>query len=161
MPQEYQKICLNGHQLSVTIENPSKNSGFCNKCGAKTTCQCLNCQNYIKGSYEPEGVIFLGKRTAEMPSYCENCGKAFPWTEKILNAAHELILLDENLSDKDKNILNSTIPDLLVNTPSTPVSEAKFKIYFSKAGSLVKDSLYTLLVDVISETTKKTLFPNL
>lgn len=161
MPQQFQKVCLNGHQLSVTVKRPSENEGFCKKCGAETTCECLNCHSYIKGFYEPDGIAYLGKRIAELPSYCESCGKPFPWTEKVLESAHELILLDDNLSDKDKEILSSTIPDLLVTNPRTPVSEAKFKLYFAKAGNLVKDSLYTLLVDVVSETTKKTLFPDL
>ena len=40
------------------------------------------------------------------------------------------------------------------------VLASKFKKGFSNASKLVKDSLYNLLVDVLSESVKKTIFPD-
>ncbi|MDA9429117.1 hypothetical protein B834_1605 [Enterococcus mundtii 1A] len=64
------------------------------------------------------------------------------------------------MPDSDKALIKAAIPDLLVDTPKTKLAEAKFKKGFSNASKLVKDSLYNLLVDVLSESVKKTIFPD-
>ncbi|EGP5212326.1 MULTISPECIES: DUF2321 domain-containing protein [Enterococcus] len=160
MAQKYQKVCLNGHQLSVTSISPSDPDEFCSKCGLQVISTCQNCHAPIPGWYENEEIMYIGKRTASLPSYCSKCGKPHPWIQTILDNAAELIALDTELSEPEKIAIKASIPDLLVETPKTPIAEAKFKIYFAKMGQVVKTGMYNLIVDVISESVKKSIFPD-
>ncbi|EOI53405.1 DUF2321 domain-containing protein [Enterococcus gilvus] len=157
--QYYQKICLNGHQVTdhYSSSNNPNPPEFCELCGEKVIVTCPNCEQAILGDRDIDGVITVGF-TKSVPNYCKSCGTPFPWTQKILEGAAELVALDDGLSDQDKQLIESAIPDLLVDTPKTKVAEAKFSKGYSKASKLVKDSLYNLLVDVLSETVKKTIF---
>ena len=158
--QKFQKICLNGHQLSVQSSRQLDPDEFCQKCGASVISTCQTCEAPIAGWYEPDDIAYFGPRDADKPSYCKKCATPFPWTEQILNNAIELISLDDALSKEDKQLIKTAIPDLLVDTPRTKLAEAKFKKVFPKVSGFVKDSMYNLLVDVLSETAKKSLFPD-
>ncbi|GEO64431.1 DUF2321 domain-containing protein [Companilactobacillus nantensis] len=160
MTQRYQKICKNGHQLSVTYRGTSDPTEFCPECGKSVISTCQFCHAPIEGWDEPDGIVYLGQRTADRPNYCKKCGQPYPWTSLIISTVIELLDLDEEVSDQDKTLIKSAIPDLLVDTPQTKLAEAKFKKGFSKVSILVKDSLYNLLVDVLSDTVKKSIFPN-
>lgn len=92
--------------------------------------------------------------------YCYQCGKPYPWTETIIKASLDLLWMDEDLSSEQKDVLKNTIPDLIVETPVTPVAVARYKKYISKASSFISNALYQLLVDVVSESVKKSLFPH-
>lgn len=160
MGQQFQKVCINGHQISVVSTHPKDPEEFCQKCGKKVISTCQECHYPIEGYYKVEGIVDLRARTAELPYYCKKCANPYPWTQLILESATELLTLDDEISDTDKELIKTAIPDLLVDTPKTKLAEAKFKKGFSKASALVKDSLYNLLVDVLSESVKKTIFPN-
>lgn len=156
-------ICLNGHIISEYQKNCQK---YCSMCGKETYSFCLNCQAPIRGNqkliYENEKpiheVIFVPKYIK--PFYCYSCGEPYPWTQKIFDNVTELLSLDEDLNESYKKLIRTAIPELIVDTPTTPIAVAKYKKGTSKAGQALKDSLYQLLVDVISETTKKALFFN-
>lgn len=150
------QICFNGHEITSNIENTSQ--PYCSLCGAETISECTNCHAPIHGKYTIDGVISIGKNY-KPPSYCHACGKPYPWTQKILNNAVEIIALDTELDYSTKELIKSSIPDLLVDTPETPLAIAKYQSGVSKAGQIIKDSMRQLLIDVISETTKKVLFP--
>ncbi|QPB60527.1 DUF2321 domain-containing protein [Enterococcus faecalis] len=160
MGQQFQKVCINGHQISVISNVPEDPKEFCEKCGKKLISTCQECHYPIGGYYKVDGILDLTKRTAELPYYCKQCAQPYPWTKLILEGATELLALDDEISETDKELIKTALPDLLVDTPKTKVAEAKFKKGFSRASSLVKDSLYNLLVDVVSETVKKSIFPN-
>lgn len=147
-------ICLNGHVVSISLANSQP---YCSKCGKETFSKCSNCGSPIRGTYVADGIIDLSGRYNK-PFYCFQCGAAYPWTDKILENAVELISLDEGLDDNSKMLIKEAIPDLIVDTPITPVAIAKYKKGISKAGVIVKDALYNMLIDIVSETVKKTLF---
>ncbi|WP_416822284.1 DUF2321 domain-containing protein [Gallintestinimicrobium propionicum] len=48
---------------------------------------------------------------------------------------------------------------MITDTPTTPIAVAKYRKGVSKAVSFIGESLRQLLVDVVSETAKKALFP--
>lgn len=127
MAQKFQKVCSNGHQLSVTSNRTIDPDEFCPNCGAIVISTCQSCHTPIKGWYESEGIIYVGARKADKPSYCTKCATPYPWTEQVLKNAIELIALDDALSDEDKQLIKTAIPDLLVDTPRTQLAEAKFK----------------------------------
>ena len=105
-----------------------------------------------------DGVLSLNKSQYIAPWYCHSCGNPYPWTEKILNNATELLSLDEGLDSSAKELIKNAIPNLLVDTPETPISIANYRNGMSKAGQIVKDSMFQLLSNVLSETIKNVLF---
>lgn len=146
-------ICLNGHVASDSIANYRK---FCKSCGKSTISNCQTCNQPIQGYYDYPGALTRPKY--EVPNYCHSCGNPYPWTEKLLNNAIELVSLDEKLNDNQKQIIKTAIPDLIVESPTTALAEAKYKKYISNSASYVQDGLKNLLVNVVSETVKKSLF---
>lgn len=147
-------ICVNGHVISSCDANYT---AHCSTCGKTTISKCKDCSTNIRGEYEVPGIIGFG-RGYSPPNYCYSCGKPFPWTERILNSAVELISLDDELSDGTKEIIKLALPDLIIETPETPVATAKYKKFISNAATYVQDGLKNLLVDVVSETVKKSIW---
>ena len=147
-------ICLNGHVLSSYDANGQP---YCEKCGAGTISNCTYCNKPIHGDYEVPGVVAIGFKYYK-PYYCWNCGKPYPWTEKILENAVEILSLDETIGETERELIKNAIPNLIVETPDTPVAVAKYKKGISQAAEFVKASMRQLLIDVVSETIKKTLF---
>lgn len=153
------QVCTNGHLINDRYDSHrALNMVFCPKCGAKTITTCPNCGSNIRGDYQCDSVVLFG--TTSVDSYCYNCGVPYPWTQKILDSALELLSLDVELSSDTKELIKNAIPYLLVDTPETPVAIAKYRNGMSKAGQVLKDSMHQLLVDVISETAKKVIYPN-
>lgn len=148
-------ICKNGHVLSDSNANSQK---YCDLCGKETISKCQKCSTLIQGEYEVTDFIDLSPSTYDHPNYCYNCSNPFPWTQLVIDNAVELVALDENLTENNKELIKNIIPDLLIDTPTSPIAQAKYKITMSKATNVVKNAMYNLLVDVISETAKKTIF---
>ena len=155
MPYRNATICINGHVMSSSNANSQP---FCSICGKPTISECPHCHSSIHGWYDVPGVISIGRKFHK-DLYCYNCGKPYPWTESIINSAVEILSLDEELSEENRNILKNAIPDLLVDTPHTPVSVARYKRFINNTESFIKNALYQVLVDVLSETVKSSLFP--
>ncbi len=151
------QICLNGHVITeMAGGHPEYRKQFCTECGEQTIMACQNCNTNIKGYHHVPGVI--GIFDYHKPKYCEKCGKAFPWTDRQLNAAKELIELTDNLNNDEKLELQSSITDLVKGGPQTVVAQAKYKKYIGKAGSEVAKGVRDILVDVVSETVKKAIW---
>ena len=132
---------------------------FCPQCGSQTFYSCPSCGEPIRGKYFEYDTLFVPEPPDQTPFYCHNCGKPYPWTQKIIDNAIELLSLDENLDSDTKSIIKNAIPNLLVDTPETPVSVAKYRSAMSKTGQIVKDSMRQLLIDIITESAKKIIYP--
>jgi hypothetical protein len=79
--QDTQQVCLNGHQTTANYHgSPEFRRKHCATCGAQTINTCPKCGHEIRGEYHSDGVVVIGFRTP-VPTHCENCGSAFPWTE--------------------------------------------------------------------------------
>ena len=151
------QICENGHIITSDIEKFSYS--FCPQCGSKAFDRCPSCGKPIHGSYYEYDILFVPEPLNQKPFYCYHCGKPYPWTQKILDSAIELLSLDEDLDSDTKSIIKNAIPNLLVETPETPIATAKYRSAIGKAGQILKDSLYQLLVDCITESAKKVIYP--
>ena len=158
MTQYYQLICKKGHQISFWYKLNSETERYCERCGESTISCCQSCGFPIHGYCYPDGVITSGPKTFPIPSYCRNCSNPYPWTELILNNAIELVSLDDELPEDTKNIIKDALPDLIVETHSTPLATAKYKKFIPEATKYVQDGLRNLLVDVASETVKKAIW---
>jgi hypothetical protein len=71
-----------------------------------------------------------------------------------------MVMEEEHLSDEDKATLTASLPDLTSDTPQTTLAATRFKRIAAKAGRGLGEALYKTLVDVISETAKKTILGN-
>jgi len=149
------QICPNGHVTnSSTINRPELNEMFCEKCGAETITNCSECNDPIRGWYLG---AYGGDYTA--PSFCIHCGHPFPWTESRIRAANELAQELDSLDAEDRAILQQSIDDLVKDTPSTTVAAVRFKRIMTKAGQGAAALFREILIEVLSETAKKTLWP--
>lgn len=149
------QICLNGHVAnSYTVNRPQFSKKFCDKCGAETIASCLQCNSPIRGGYWGGGLSGY-----TVPAFCINCGQPFPWTQAKLQAAHELAEELDTISEQDRAMLQKSIDELIKDTPSTSVAATRFKKIMVKAGQGTASMFREILVDVLSETARKVLFP--
>ncbi len=149
------EVCLNGHVTTTSADqNPELREKFCSKCGAETIIRCLNCNTAIRGYYDVEGVISLG-RNYHPPAFCYNCGKEFPWTERKIASAVELVEIDEKLTENEIEQFKADLSELTKDSPKTQVASARFKKTMTKVGTSVASGLREILVDVLSEAAKK------
>ena len=96
------QICLNGHVITSTAgSSPQFRKNRCKKCGAETIMKCLHCNQNIKGYYHVPGVIDM-QMHYNLPRFCENCGKPYPWTEANINSVYEIIEFIDSFSEKEK-----------------------------------------------------------
>lgn len=116
-------ICLNGHVVSKYQANYQK---FCSKCGKETYSKCPECNSPIHGKYEVDGIVDLSG-SYNRPDYCYNCGAPYPWTKIILDNAVMLVSLEDELDESMKELIKTAIPDLITETPATPIAIAKYK----------------------------------
>lgn len=152
------QICTNGHVVNSSADSaPQSNQKYCTECGSATIMACTSCCAAIRGYYYVPGIVFAGRHYCR-PAYCYNCGQPYPWTTSSLDAANELADELESLTLEEREQLKNSFPDLLRNTPKSAVAEIRFKKIIKKVGSDAYDGLKTILVDVVSETVKKSLF---
>lgn len=151
------QICPNGHVVSrMATSYPQHNQKHCAKCGSQTITACPECNTAIRGSYHVPRVI--GPFHYDKPAYCYNCGKPFPWTVRGLEAASELTDELDGLNQEEKQQLKDSFPDLVRNTSKTVVAETRFKKLMKKAGTEANAGMKSILVNVVSEAVKKSIF---
>lgn len=157
------QICLNGHVLTSMSNDSLIAEPFCSKCGASIINKCQDCNTPIKGSRRVSSVIedppyHYPSIIYHKPSFCFKCSHTFSWTTRIKDAANELINFSENLSLTEKDDLKNSISDLLIESPETNLSTIKFKTYVAKAGTEIGKGLKDILIDLVSETVKKSIW---
>lgn len=152
------QICLNGHVINSSARGfPQHNQKFCDKCGAATIMECPSCKASIQGYYHMDNVVALGGEPAA-PAYCHNCGKPYPWTDTRIKAARELAQ-EFDISSEDKEILTESIVDIISDSPRTTLGATRFKKIMVKVGKEGTAALKNVLVDIVSEAVKKTIWP--
>ncbi len=153
------QICLNGHLITSHAQSfPDGQRKFCAKCGEPTTMKCPPCSANIRGYYHVPGVISLVD-SYQVPAFCADCGKPYPWTERKLQAAKDLTADLDGLDSHEKALLTKSLDDLLRDTPQTAVAATRFKKLVSKAGRTGAEGLKSIMVDIVSEAAKKLIWP--
>ncbi len=152
------QICLNGHVTTSTSQRFSQhNKDFCDNCGQPTITACPNCGKPIRGKYHQQNVVDLTWVDDPAPAHCIGCGNPYPWTEGRLTAAKELAQEMEGLTAEERNLLSKSLDDLVRDTPQTPVAATRVKRLLTKAGGAALQAFRDILVDIASETAKKTM----
>lgn len=150
------QICTNGHLINEQlISSPHIDKKFCDKCGAPTITNCHYCRATIRGAYHTPSSVSSWTR----PSFCTECGKAYPWTEAALKAAQELSDELENLSPEERDLLKKSIDDIVRETPQATVAVSRFKRLVAKAGPAAADIYREILLPLLSEAIKKSIWP--
>ena len=93
------------------------------------------------------------------PSFCIHCGQAYPWTEGALQAAKSLADELEELSNEEKEAMKTSIEELVKDTPNTAVAATRFRRLMTKAGKSAAVAFERILIEVMSETAKKIIYP--
>ena len=62
------------------------------------------------------------------------------------------------MSVEEKELLKQSLDDLMKDTPQTKVAETRFKRLIKKAGNDAYEGMRSIIVDVVSEVVKKSLF---
>lgn len=150
------QICLNGHVITSISSYSEQRKRFCPKCGKQTTQTCLKCYSEIKGYYHVDNVISFSNYSTH--AFCDNCGEAYPWTERARKAAHDIIHFSETLSFDEMIELDNSIQELIKDSPQSKLAELDFKKYAAKAGKEVANGLRDILIDIVSETLKKSIW---
>lgn len=152
------EVCPNGHVSTSSADtSPELREKFCSKCGEQTITQCPNCQSSIRGYYYVEGVITLGSRY-DPPAFCHNCGKSFPWAERKIASAIELIEVGAELSSEEIQQFRTDLTELTKDSPKTQVASLRFKKVMAKVGTSVASGVRDIVVDVLSEAAKKAIW---
>ena len=131
-------ICENGHLITDCIEYFTElNKPFCKICGAKTYSECPKCGKRIRGmKYFGQFDEWEEQPDFIFPAYCEECGNAFPWTEKAEAAIKAIIMEDEKLNANEQYNLVNSIPDIMCETPATNLAISRFKKMMKKASQI-------------------------
>ena len=154
-------ICVNGQVVNAKVNSDQIPDKYCATCGDQMINKCLECGAFIKGvprqvsQLHPPYSYFADKYVRQ--SFCPNCGAPFPWTQRTIEAANELIDFATSLNQEEKGDWKNTIPVLTSDSPKTNVAIAKFKHYAKKAGAEIGKGVHDIVVSVVSEIVKNAL----
>lgn len=152
------QICKNGHVITPNTSYSDFLSNFCPECSAETISTCLYCNTPIRGDYDIPCVIDVSS-SYKAPAYCYNCGKPFPWTESKLTSISELLDMQDQLTEDEKQYFMSYLPIIFTETPQSEVTALKLRLLINKLPSEIGSLTKNVITDVISESIKKILFP--
>lgn len=153
------QICMSGHVVNdATKKFPQFSSKYCRKCGHPTIEQCPDCQVPIKGRYHSSTaptVTSTKEKESPVPFYCHDCGKAYPWTQALLDTALELINEEDNLTAEDKSRVAESIRDIITPTPRTSLAATRIKKAYEKMSAIGKEGFKQLLFDNTTESARR------
>jgi len=166
MPDYYDtaQVCINGHIITDSVQsNPQINQNFCNICGRPLITKCPHCKADLRGRRHIKDVMSMtGYRIVNFnktEQFCYQCGKPFPWLELKLRLVHGLANKSDEISVDDKVILTNSIDEIIKETPRTSIAAIEFKRILSNCSRPIVDSFRNILIDIISETAKKLIWP--
>ncbi len=154
------QICLNGHLVNeASKKSPQFSSKFCRKCGQRTIDKCPLCKAHISGLYQATGTPNIISPESPVPLYCHDCGKPYPWTQTTLDTAIELISGEDGLTPEEKATITKSLPDIITQTPRTPLAATKVKAVMEKMSGVGKEGFKQLLSDITTESAKPLIWP--
>ena len=148
------QVCKNGHLITPAFRTFQHHGRkFCERCGAATVAACPSCNTIIPGQ-TIEGSVHLWSDN-DVPPFCGQCGKPFPWTAAKLHAAKVMADELDGLTDADRIALKASFDDIASDTPMTEVGVLRIKKLMRKVGKPASDIIYKFAVDVASDTAAK------
>ena len=92
-----------------------------------------------------------------VPSFCHECGAAYPWTEARLVKAKEAVGALEGLSVEERELAAKLIDDVVRPGAKARPAAARFKKLLAKAGEAQSGQLIDMLAEIGGETAKEAL----
>lgn len=152
------EVCPNGHVSTTSADtSPELREQFCSKCGEPTMTACAKCKAAIRGQFDVESVISIGDRY-DPPAFCYNCGAVFPWTERKVAGAIELLEAGTNLPAQEVQQFRDDLTELTKDSPRVQAASERFKKVLSKVTPSIASGVREIIVDVLSEAAKKAIF---
>jgi len=121
-----------------------------------TIAACRHCRASIRGVYHVSGSSVV--ETMPVLAYCLHCGRAYPWTDRRVQAAKELANELAQLKPPERELLKRSIEELLDDTPRTQLAVIRFKRLVAKAGPEAGIALREMLVNVVSEAVRRAIW---
>lgn len=150
------QICLSGHVINLSSINfPATNKDFCDRCGEKTITACPQCGTSIRGSQKGSPPNFNPKA----PGYCIKCGGAYPWTEQRIQAAIDLFVEESQAQEAVAKEFEQAVKDIVRDTPRTRLAASRFMRGMKRVGKETASAIKDVLVEIVSETAKKVIWP--
>ena len=112
----------------------------------------------IRGAFYPdEEYVFdyLGDMPYTPPNYCEDCGAPFPWTERRIEKVKKLIRSLDELSDRDRELLEDFIPQLIRQEPGYEIVARRVKQIVDKLKQPTKEFVINTITSIGGEVIKK------
>ena len=94
-----------------------------------------------------------------VPAYCVHCGNPMPWTEEALRKTEELLDVIDDLSADEKRTVKACLPDLISDTPATPVAAIKTGKAMKKLEAHFREAFKQILFGVIATKARDLLKP--
>jgi hypothetical protein len=146
------QICENGHVNTSSLDLlPEYDAKFCQKCGAATLTSCRSCDTPIRGHSKDSFAIRY-----DVPSYCQGCGKPYPWTATAMAEWRALAEMAE-VVDSERKQLSEAIDDVVKDSPKTNRAVLIIKRLGPKAGADLWNAMQQLLISVGTAAAKKEL----
>jgi hypothetical protein len=155
------QICLNGHLITDEYNgSPERRKNYCDRCGEKTIFECPCCNQKIRGDYfffRSLNRLKSNQFHRQFPYYCDNCGEPFPWTIRKLEAIRDIVK-ELKITKNEKELLDTSLQNLVRDTPGSPAAVLKWKKVLSKVEETAYKTIEKLFIEIMSETVKKALF---
>jgi dCTP deaminase len=153
-------FCVNGHYAPAVIPTSQfdKKQRFCERCGATTINACPGCKVPFQ-EVSHRALRGASGTDCTPPSHCSECGSALPWTAFRQRAAADLVNLQENLSEVEKELLKNSLNDLIRDTPQTALAIQGLRILCAKVGTDAIEHFRSILAPILSDAAKESLFP--
>jgi hypothetical protein len=90
---------------------------------------------------------------ADVPSYCSNCGKPYPWTENKIMTAIQIFAEFGNLEEQEKKDIEKDINNIAKDIPQAELSAMKIKRLWGKYGKIA----YNVIMEFASKTAAEVL----
>lgn len=143
-------ICSNGD----VQDGPDPHAGqmvHCTVCGELCIFECPHCNSPIRGPQIRNNIS-----TYQRPQFCHACGRPYPWMQKRLDTALDLLRHDDHLSLEDRESLWGDLRFVMSN-PKADLVPAKTKlveIKLKNASLLVKETVMELVAKTTAEFLK-------
>jgi hypothetical protein len=141
-------ICRNGHVVErMLCSDGGHKAAFCTICGLETLSICPECGGSIRGAYltlEFDPVCL--EANDEAPAFCHACGKPYPWTATRLAAAQEMARELDSLDSEERELLASSLAEIMADTSRTQLAASRTKRLLAKAGP-PGNALYRFVTD--------------
>lgn len=156
--QDTAQVCPNGHVANKSsVSYPEFNKDFCEHCGEETITKCPVCSNPIRGLYHVAAALGLTSYTP--PAYCRDCGAAFPWTDRKIAAAAELAGEIGGLSTQEVAEFEEGLQEISRESPRAQLGAARVQKALAKMSATTAQAVRDVIVDIVSETAKKIIWP--